>query len=148
MWMLGELGLIGEPLAAGSSSVIGLFVLRYNIGIAAFRRQQSYAGGQGHGKSSTTVCSGFPVERKTGGTMTLVARQYNNVQAYATIGTRPCHTETNISGWSINVMKKAGSARTSCFTGGLQQARLTCSITPSGKAIQVYGHWAKYIHRQ
>ena len=31
---------------------------------------------------------------------------------------------------------------------GLQHARPTCSITPSGKAIQVYGNWAKYIHRQ
>ena len=93
-----EAGLIRAPLTAGSSSVIGLSVLRHNIGIAAFRRQKSYASRQDHGKNSTTVCLDFSVERKTGGTITPVARQYNNVQAYATIGTRPCHTETNISG--------------------------------------------------
>ena len=73
--MLGKLGLIGARLAAGSSSIIGLFVLRHNIGIAAFRRQQSYASGQDHGKSCTTGCVGFPVERKTVETMTPVARQ-------------------------------------------------------------------------
>lgn len=108
--MLEKLGLTGAPLAAGSSSVIGLFVLRHNIGIAAFMWQQSYASGQDHGKSCTTGCLGFPVESKTLEIMTPVARQYKDVQAYATVGTRPCHTEINISGWSINIIKKAGSA--------------------------------------
>ena len=58
------------------------------------------------------------MESKTVEIMTPVARQYKNVQACAMVGTRSCHTETNISGWSINIIKKAGSAITFCFTGG------------------------------
>ena len=108
---------MGAPLAAGSLSIIGLSVLRYTIGIAAFMQLQNYASGRNHGKSGTRVWIGFPVQCKTGRTMTPVDGQHSNVQGFATIGIRARHTETNISGWTIDTIKKARSARSFCFTG-------------------------------
>ena len=143
VWMLRNLGLMGAPLAAGSLSTIGLSALRYTTGIAAFMQQQNYASGRNHGKSSTRGWISFPVQHKTGRTMTPVDCQHNNVQGYATTGLRPRHTETNISGWTIDTIKKVRIARSFCSNRVLQQARLTCSINISGKAIQVYGHWAR-----
>ena len=115
--MLGNLGLMGAPLAAGSFSIVGLSVLRYNTGNAAFMQHKDYASGRNHGKSSTRVWIGFPVQRKTGKTMTPVDLQHNNVHGYATIATRPRHTETDISGWTIDAIKKVRFARSFCFTG-------------------------------
>ena len=108
---------MGASLAAGSLSIIGLSVLRYTTGVAAFMQQQNYASGRNHGKSSTRVWIGFPVQCKTGRTMTPVDRQHNNVQGYVTIGIRPRHTETNISGWTIDTIKKVRFARSFCFPG-------------------------------
>ncbi len=76
----------------------------------------NYASGRNHGKSSTRVWIGFPVQRKTGRTMTPVDRQHN-VQRYATIRIRPRHAETNISGWTIDTIKKVRFARSFCFPG-------------------------------
>ena len=49
--------------------------------------------------------------------MAPVDRQHNNLQGFATIGTRPRHAETNLSGWAIDIVKKLRSARSFGFTG-------------------------------
>ena len=117
LWILRNLGLMGAPLAAGSLSIIGLSGLRYTTGIAAPRQQQICPSGRNHGKSSTIVWIGFPLQRKTVGTMKPVDHQHNNYHGYATIGMRPRHTETNINGWAIDTVKELRFARSFCFTG-------------------------------